>query len=43
MPVGRSTGVDWLLGSPESPTKTSLFPEAERRSFAKKQMSGKEA
>lgn len=35
MPVGRGAGVDWLLGSPESPLKTSLFPEAERRLFAK--------
>lgn len=43
MPVGRGAGVDWLLGSPESPLKTSLFPEAERRLFAKKQVSGKEA
>lgn len=42
MPVGRGVGVDWLLRSPESPMKTSLFPEAERRSFAKKQVSGKE-
>lgn len=32
MPVGRSVGVDWLLRNPESPMKTSLFPEAERRS-----------
>lgn len=40
VPVGRGAGVDWLLGSPESPP-ASLFPEAERRLFAKKQVSGK--